>query len=83
LAQPAHGSTELASRAQTACVLIEQILHASDYDTPATLSFDLHDITLAQPCLAERSYRDRDLVLSGNPRLAGRASCFLYIYGHE
>jgi dTDP-4-dehydrorhamnose 3,5-epimerase len=46
LAQPAHGSPELASRAQTACILVEQILHACYYDTPATLSFDLHDITV-------------------------------------
>lgn len=83
MAQPAYGSTELASRAQTACILIEQILYACDYDTPATLSFDLHDITLAQPCLAERPHRDRDLVLSRNPRLTRRASHFLYSCGHK
>lgn len=67
LAQPAHGSTQLATRAQTARVLIDEIVHARDQDTPAPLSLDLHDIALAQPRLTERPDRDRDLMLAENP----------------
>jgi hypothetical protein len=73
LAQSAHGSAELTTRVQTTCVLIDEIVHARDQDTPTSLGLDLHDIPLAQPSLAEGPDRDRDLMLSGDPRTARAA----------
>jgi hypothetical protein len=67
LAQPTHGSTKLATRAQAARVLIYEVIHARDQDTPTSLGLDLHDIPLAQPSLAEGPDRDRDLMLAGDP----------------
>jgi hypothetical protein len=73
LAQTAHGSTKLATRAQAARVLIYEVIHARDQDPSTSLGLDLHDIPLAQPSLAEGSDRDRDLMLAGDPGAARTA----------
>jgi hypothetical protein len=73
LAQSAHSSAELTTRAQTTCVLIDEIIHARDQDTPTSLGLDLHDIPLAQPSLAEGPDWDRDLMLAGDPGTARAA----------
>jgi hypothetical protein len=67
LAQPAHGCTELATRTQTARILVNEVIHTRYHHTPATIGPDLYDIPLAQPSLAERPDRDRDLMLARNP----------------